>query len=179
MSTKKKPMFHSPQKTGVLRKIPTTLPVKILSWVSLAVLAALTAFSIYAASTKGDTQVALYADFTMRAGLVFLFLPILAWILAIGFRVAVRTIPLEMWRLPQSVKTATLKTEGKYLKLTTLLLELEVGLGFWYMTLSMYNGIMPQDVPVLIWFAVIIGTVIFFGRYVLIAAERQSDIKSR
>lgn len=173
MANKKKPMFHAPQKTGKVVKVPMNGFMWAVSILSLAVLAALTAFAIYAAVNRSGERIVLYEGFSMNGGLLFLFLPIIAWIIAAGFRLAIRLIPLEMWRLPAGVKAATIKTKGKYLKWATLLIELETGISFGYITICLFNGSAPGDIPILIWVAAIAATVIFFGRYVGIAAERQ------
>ena len=170
--SKKKPMFHSPQTTGQIRKIPTSLPVKILSIVSLVLLIGLTAFAIYAVATQGGTTIEFKGGFSMRASLLYLFLPIVGWLIALGFRIAVKIIPLEMWRLPMSIRDATIKTEGRYLKLCTILIELETVVAFIYITITLYLGNIPSDLPIIIWVAAVVGTIIACGRYVKIAADR-------
>ena len=55
LKKKKKPMFHKPETTGEIRKIPTSLPVKILSIGSLVLLAALIAFAIYAMANRASS----------------------------------------------------------------------------------------------------------------------------
>lgn len=170
---KKSPMFHAPKKTGEVRPVPKSRPMICVSIVSLVLLLALTAFAIYAAATTQAQDVMLAPQFYMPAGLLYLFLPLIGWLIAAGFRLAVRLIPLEMWRLPARVKEATIKTRGKYLKWATLLIELETVLVFGYITFSIYRGITPGDVPILIWVAAVAATIIYFGRYVLIAADRE------
>ncbi len=171
MASNKKPLFHKPKTTGEVRKIANTPLMWIISVGSLVLLAALSAFAIYAVTERSAEQVVLYADITMNAWLLFLFLPLVAWIIAIGFRVAVRVIPLEMWRLPASVREANVKTGGRYLKLATLLLELETVLLFGYITLVLYFGYIPGDIPVLMWVAAVVITVVAFSKYALNAAE--------
>ncbi|MBQ9030045.1 MAG: hypothetical protein IJ106_01150 [Parasporobacterium sp.] len=173
MAQKKKPLFHKPKTTGEKRKIPTPLPVKILSVLSLVLLAALTVFAVYAAVKQRGELVALSPGYAMSAPLLLILLPVVCWIIALGFRLAVRLIPLEMWRLPLSIRDATIQTSGKYLKICTLLIELETVLSFGYLTVTLYNKRIPGDIPILIWVALIAATIIFFGRYVLIEAQRQ------
>lgn len=170
--SKKKPMFHKPQKTGIIRKIPTSLPMKIISYVALAALLGLTVFAVIAIINKGQEFVPLSGTFAMKGVFLYIFLPLIAWIIAMGFRLAVRFIPLEMWRLPMSIRESTIKTEGKYLKFATLLIELETTIMLGYITFTLYNGQIPGDLPILIWVAAVVATIIFFGRYVGIAAER-------
>lgn len=172
MANKKKPMFHAPQKTGKVVPVPMNPFMWTVSILSLVLLAALTAFAIYAASTRGGETIILSQGFTMNAGLLFLFLPIVGWILAAGFRLAIRLIPLEMWRLPMSIREATIKTKGKYLKMATLLIELETVISFGYITWCLYNGTAPGNIPIIVWVAAVVATIIYFGRYVKIAAER-------
>ena len=172
-NTKKKPMFHAPKKTGEMRKIPTPTWVKILSIVSLVVLAGLAAFGIYGAVRRSGEVIILSPTFGMSAPLLLILLPVVAWLIALGFRLAVRLIPIEMWRLPMSVKDATIKTSGKYLRICTLLIELETALMFWYLTWALYSDRIPGDLPILIWVAAVAVTVILLGRYVLVAAENK------
>lgn len=172
MAGNKKPMFHAPQKTGTVEPVPANTLMRVISVVSLVLLAGLTAFAIYAAVKGSDEQILLSQGFSMSAGLLFLFLPIIAWIIAIGFRLAIRLIPLQMWRLPAGVKEATIKTKGKYLKMATLLIELETAAAFLYVTWCFYNGNAPGDIPILIWVAAVAATIVFFGYYVKTAAEK-------
>ena len=172
LKKKKKPIFHKPQTTGVQRKIPASTPVKILSIGSLVLLAALTAFAVYAMVTKGDVFVALSGEFAIKLSVMFVFLLVIVLLIAGGFRLAVRFIPLEMWRLPMSVREATIRTQGRYLKITTLLVELETILAFGYIMGSLYQEQIPGDLPLVVWVLAVIATVVFFGRYVLTAAKR-------
>lgn len=172
--SKKKPLFHAPQKTGIMRKIPTTLPMKVISIIGLAALAALTVFAVVAIVQRSDEYVALSGNYALKAPIMFVILPLIAWIIALLFRLAVRFIPLEMWRLPMSIREATIKTQGQYLKFATLLLELETTIMLGYITVSLYLGRVPGDLPVLVWVAAVVATIIFFGRYVGIAASRMN-----
>jgi len=108
----------------------------------------------------------------MSAVSLLLLLPIVGWIICLGFRLAVRFIPIEMWRLPKSVKDATIETSGKYLKICTLLIELETVLLFWYLTYVLFLNLVPGDVPIVIWVAAVAATVILSGRQALIEAEK-------
>ena len=96
LKKKKKPLFHKPQTTGELRKIPTSTPVKILSYGSLAVLVLLIAFIIYAIVKRGGEFIALSDTFALKAGVLFVLLGLVACLIAAGFRLAVRLIPIEM-----------------------------------------------------------------------------------
>ena len=116
MASNNKPMFHSPQKKGQVVPVPMNAFLWILVIVSLAALAALSVFAVCAAVTRNTETVTLAQGFTMNAGLLFLFLPFVGWLICAGFRLAIRLIPLEMWRLPSKVKEANIKTKGKYLK---------------------------------------------------------------
>ena len=113
LKKKKKPIFHKPETTGEIRKIPTSLPVKILSIGSLVLLAALIVFAIYAIANRGGDFVALSGEFAIKLSVLFVFLLIIVCLIAGGFRLAVRFIPIEMWRLPASVKEATIQTQGR------------------------------------------------------------------
>ena len=174
MASNNKPMFHSPQKKGQVVPVPMNAFLWILVIVSLAALAALSVFAVCAAVTRNTETVTLAQGFTMNAGLLFLFLPFVGWLICAGFRLAIRLIPLEMWRLPSKVKEANIKTKGKYLKYATLFMELEATLAFGYITLSVYNGNQPKDIAMLVWAAAEAATVIFFGRYAIIAAQRSA-----
>ena len=173
LKKKKKPLFHKPQTTGVKRKIPAATPVKILSIGSLVLLAALIAFAVFAIAGKGDSFVALSGEFSIKLSVMFVFLLVIVCLIAGGFRLAVRFIPLEMWRLPMKVRDATIRTEGRYLKIATLLIELETILAFGYIMATLYMERIPGDLPLLIWVLAVAATVIICGRYVLTAAEKQ------
>ena len=173
LKKKKKPLFHKPQTTGELRKIPASIPVKILSIGSLLLLAALIAFAIYASVTKGAEFVALSGGFALKGTVLYALLAVVACLIAGGFRLAVRFIPIEMWRLPAGVKAATIKTEGRYLKIATLLIELETILAIGYIMVTLYCGQIPGELPLIVWVAAVAATIIFLGRYVLIAAEKK------
>jgi len=169
----KKPMFHAPQRTGKVTPVPMNTFMKVISAVSLLVLLALTAFVVYGVITRGGQMLEISRGYFMNAAFLFILLAVIAWLIAIGFRLAIRLIPLEMWRLPVSVREATIKTKGKYLKLATLLIELETAIAFCYIAYSLYNGKTPGDIPILVWVAAVAATIIFFGRYVKIEAQRQ------
>ena len=170
LKKKKKPLFHKPQTTGELRKIPASTPVKLLSYLSLALLVLLIVFIIYAIAKRGGEFIALSDTFALKAAVLFVLLGLVACLIAVGFRLAVRLIPIEMWRLPAGVKDATIKTEGKYLKIATLLIELETTLAIGYVTISLYQDQIPGEFPLVLWVLAVAATIIFFGRYVLIQA---------
>ena len=170
LKKKQKPLFHKPQTTGELRKIPESTPMKLLSYLSLAVLAMLIAFIVYAIVKRGGDFIALSDTFALKAGVLFVLLGLVACIIAAGFLLAVRLIPIEMWRLPAGVKDATIRTEGKYLKIATLLIELETTLVIGYVTISLYHDQIPGELPLILWVLAVAATIIFFGRYVLIQA---------
>ena len=70
------------------------------------------------------------------------------------------------------MKDATIATSGKYLKICTLLIELETVLLFWYLTYVLFLNLVPGDVPIVIWVAAVAATVILSGRQALIEAEK-------
>jgi len=170
LKKKKKPLFHKPQTTGELRRIPASTPVKILSYGALACLAALIVFIIAAIVKRGGDFIMLSDTFALKAGVLFVLLGLVACLIALGFRLAVRLIPIEMWRLPAGVKDATIRTEGRYLKIATLLIELETTLAIGYVTISLYRDTIPSELPLVIWIAAVAATIVFFGRYVLVQA---------
>ena len=169
---KKKTMFHKPQTTGEVKAIPMNLPMKIVSIAALVLLAGLIALSIYGYTQHNNGSFVLAEGWSMPSGVVFLFLPIVALIICLGFRLALRAIPLNMWRLPASIKNAAIKTEGKYLKFCTLLLEMETTIMFLFITYVLNLGAMPGDLPVLLWVLVIAATIVIFGRYDIVEASK-------
>ena len=170
LKKKKKPIFHKPQTTGELRKIPTSPSMRLLSYVSLVILVVLIVFIIYAIVKRGGDFISHSDTFALKAGFLFVILGLVACLIAAGFRLAVRLIPIEMWRLPAGVKDATIKTEGKYLKIATLLIELETTLAIGYVTISLYLDQIPGEFPLILWVIAVAATIIFFGRYVLVQA---------
>lgn len=171
---KKKPLFHKPQKTGVVRPIPSSLPMKIVSVVGLVLLAGLIALSIYGYTLRNGQTLNIGGGLTMTSGTVFLFLPIVGVIICLLFRLALKVIPLDMWRLPASLREAVQKTDGKYLRFCTLCLETETTLLFLYITWGLinYGGGASLDGPVIAWVIIVVATIIIFGRYDYIAASK-------
>ena len=172
LKKKKKPVFHKPQTTGELRKVPMSAPMRLLSYVSLVVLVVLIVFIVYAIVKRGGDFIALSDTFAVKGVALFVILGLVACLIALGFRLSVRFIPIEMWRLPAGVKDATIRTEGKYLKIATLLIELETTLAIGYVAVTLFQDQIPGSLPLLIWVIAVAATIIFFGRYVLVEAGR-------
>ena len=159
---RKKKLFHAPQKKGELHRIPATKTNRIVSAVSLLLQAAMTAFGIWAVQNRyGQAgQEGLWGD----ASLLFLVFPLICWILTLGFRLACRFLPLEMWRLPVKVRNGMKKSEGTLLKLLTLLLELETAVCFFYIDATLYLGSTPNDAVMLLWVAALLLSVYLPGK---------------
>ena len=163
-----KKLFHSPQAYGELIKIPMTPAMQAISVISLIIQAALTAFTIYLAFTT-DT-IAVLENTGFSSSYLYLTLPAVTWLLSLGFRFTCRAVPLEMWRLPKSVKQGVIKTGGTPLKLVTLLAELETAVCFCYIAVILYLGQSPSSVILLLWLAALALSVYFPCR----AAARQA-----
>lgn len=172
---KKKKVFHAPSRTGQLREIPATLSNRILSAVSLAVQAGMTVFAVYAVAVRYGADVAAEGGYGISGGasLLYLVFPAISWILTLGFRLACRYLPLEMWRLPVRVRRGFERTEGTLLKRLTLLLELETALCFFYIDISLYVGYAPSDAVMLIWVAAMALSVYLPGRQAARIADRE------
>ncbi len=153
----KKP-FHKPEAYGELIKIPSTVPMKVISVISIIVQALLTALAIYAIVTT-DTIAALEGS-GFATSMIYIIFPIVTWILTFGFRFMIRYLPVEMWRLPAKVKKAVVFCEGKPLKLGTLLIELEVAILFLFITLILLAGGTPS-IPLLIVFIAVLALSIY------------------
>lgn len=170
--TIKKPMFHKPQKTGQVVPVPYNLAMRIVSVLGLVLLAGLIALSVYGYTKHNGGVLVLAEGFSMPSGMIFAFLPVVAVIICLGFRFAHRVVPIDMWRLPNSVKNAVQKTKGKYLKFCTLCLEAETTILFIFITYVLNQGQMPGDIPVIIWVVLVVVTIIFFGRYDIVEASK-------
>ena len=151
-----------PQKKGELHRILATKTNRIVSAVSLLLQTAMTAFGIWAVKNRyGQAgQEGLWGD----ASLLFLVFPLICWILTLGFRLACRFLPLEMWRLPVKVRNGMKKSEGTLLKLLTLLLELETAVCFFYIDATLYLGSTPNDAVMLLWVAALLLSVYLPGK---------------
>ncbi|MCD8323994.1 MAG: hypothetical protein LUC32_03435 [Clostridiales bacterium] len=149
--------FHKPETHGTLIRIPMTVPMHIISIVSLIVQGGLTAFTIYAVYTT-DTIPSLEGT-GYATSLIYLLLPFVTWLITFGFRFICRKVPLEMWRLPVKVKKGMVALKGQPLKLLTLLAELETAVCFVYIALILYLGGSPSNWILLLWIAALVVTV--------------------
>ncbi|MGN0353840.1 MAG: hypothetical protein ACI4EI_02050 [Muricoprocola sp.] len=156
---KKKDVFHTPQTKGERIKIPYTLQMKVISVISLLLQIALTVFSVYAMRVQKGRAVQLGEEYALQGNYIYLVLPIAGWILTIGFRLACYFLPIDMWRLPIRVKAGIQKTQGKILKLATLLLELEMTVCFFYIEISVFLGYAPRDEIMILWLLAICVTI--------------------
>ena len=159
---KKKKVFHAPERKGELRDIPVTPTARVLSAVSLALQAGMMIFAVYAAWIRRipTEQYGISGD----ASLIYLVFPLVSWVLTLGFRLACRYMPLDIWRLPVRVRRGMMMTEGTLLKLITLLLELETALCFFYIDVSLFLGYTPNDTVMLAWVAALLLSVYLPGR---------------
>ena len=154
-----KKLFHSPQAYGELIDIPMTASMHALSLLSILVQLGLTAFAAYAAYTT-DTIPALESS-GFSDSMLYLALPAVSWLLAVGFRFTCRAVPLDMWRLPASVKRGVIKQNGTPLKLLTLLVELETALCLCYIAAALYLGRTPSTPALFLWIAALVLSIYF------------------
>lgn len=148
---KKKKIFHSPERKGTLREIPATPVNRLLSAVSLVIQTGMMIFAVYAVlNCQKETEQRIISG---DVSLIYLIFPLVCWVLSLGFRLACRYMPLEMWRLSPGVRRGMILTEGTLLKLITLLLELETAVCFFYIDVSLYLGYSPSDAVMLAWVA--------------------------
>ena len=82
-------------------------------------------------------------------------------LISLGFRFTCRVVPLEMWRLPKSVKQGMIRLKGQPLKLATLLVELETAVCFSYIAVILYLGSAPSNFVLLAWLAALILSIFF------------------
>ena len=154
-----KNLFHSPQAYGRLIEIPMTASMRAISAVSLLLQAALTVFAFYSAFTT-DTIAAL-RESGFASSYLYLVLPVITWLISLGFRFTCRVVPLELWRLPKSVKQGMIRLKGQPLKLATLLVELETAVCFSYIAVILYLGSAPSNFVLLAWLAALILSIFF------------------
>lgn len=165
-------MFHAPENYGEIRRIPMSPAMHILSAASLLVQLALTAFAVYAAHTQ--PVILPLQGSGISSGLLYLFLPGITWMLTIGFRLACRIIPLEMWRLSKRVQKGMILCEGTLLKTLTLLVELETAICFVYIALALYFGQEPHNLILFLWILVLFFSIFFPCRKAIQLAEADS-----
>ena len=146
-----KNMFHTPKTIGERTRLKMTPLLRGLSWGSLALQAGSSIFSIvgYVALTQAG-----YVD-----GWILLVLPIVMWVLSIVARLGFRYLPLDMWRMPVDVRKGLVVCQGWYLKLATLLVELECAAAFLYVDITLYLGHTPLDVVMVIWLVALLASV--------------------
>ncbi len=154
-----KNMFHSPQAYGELIDIPMTASMHTISLLSILIQLCLTAFAVYLAYMT-DTIAAL-ENSGFSGSMLYLVLPAVSWLLSVGFRFTCRAVPLEMWRLPMSVKKGVIKQNGSPLKLATLLVELETALCFCYIAVVLYLGYSPSTWVLFLWAAALALSIYF------------------
>ena len=130
-----------------------TPTMHILSFLSLLVQLVLTVFAVY--GTKNKPVILPLQGTGIASGMLFLVLPFITWMLTIGFRLACRIIPLEMWRLPPEVRDGMILNKGSLLKLATLLVELETAVCFVYIGISLYLGFEPNNLVLLVWILIL------------------------
>lgn len=176
---KKKQVFHSPSRTGVIREIPETVTNQMLSALSLAVQIVLLVFGVYAAIIRSGSDGMGSVGLSGDKSLLYAVFPLVSLVLSAGFRLACRCMPLEMWRLPSKVRQGFLMTEGTLLKLITLLLELELAICFFYIDLTLYLGYVPSDTVMLLWTVLLLLSVYLPGRYAAELADGRRKLPEK
>lgn len=159
---KKDPVLHAPEIHGELIKIPMSVPMHIVSVMSIVVLAVLTVLTVIAIKTT-DTIPALERT-GYASSYVYVALPLLGWLICIGFRFACSQIPLDMWRLPVTVRAGMKECKGTLLKWMTLLAELATGIAFVYILVVLYRGSEPSMVILLLWLLALVLIVAIPGK---------------
>ena len=158
-SNASKKMFHSPETYGQLQTIEMTPKMMVISVISMIFQVALTAFAIYAATHQ--EYVLGLADYGQFTSMLYYVFPLFTWIFTFGFRAACSIIPMDMWRLPMDVKKGMHLCKGSYLKLMTLLIELETAICFLYVCIALFLGKSPSSLILLLWlFAMAVSIVI-------------------
>lgn len=142
-------LFHTPQASGTVRKIPMSTGMHIISTLSLLLQLFLTLFSIYAC--RQQLPIAAFSAYGIYDASLYLVLPLCTWMLTLGFRLACRIIPLETWRLPQNVRKGMIQCSGTLLKLLTLLVELDTSICFIYIAITLYLGHIPSNALLTMW----------------------------
>lgn len=159
---KKDPVLHKPEIHGELVKIPMSVPMHIVSATSITLLAVLTVLTILA--IQNSEIVAALLNTGLASSYVYIALPVLGWLICIGFRFACSQIPLDMWRLPMTVRAGMKKCKGTLLKWMTLLVELETAAAFIYILIALYLGGEPLTSVLLIWLAALVLSIAIPGK---------------
>ena len=148
-------IIHGVERYGEIEEIPMTIPMHIVSLSSITVQLLLTVFAFMA--FKGQREINALAGTGFSSPVVYLIFPLICWMLSFAFRIACRTIPIDMWRLPDKVKKGMKKDKGVLLKWMTLTLELETALCLLYM------GGEPSNLFLLAWVLMLVFSVYYPG----------------
>ncbi len=160
---KAKTPFHAPKRMGEKTPILMTPMLWTMSAVSIALQLFLTGFAIFVATKWVPLEVV--GPFGMNAGYVPLVLPIVLWVLTLVERIGIKSLPLDMWRMPVDVREGMFKCGSWLLKLVTLLIELECAAVFLYVDVCIYVGASPLDAVMLVWLAALALSVYLPCRY--------------
>ncbi|MCF0230460.1 MAG: hypothetical protein HUJ76_12320, partial [Parasporobacterium sp.] len=68
---------------------------------------------------------------------------------------------------------------GQWLKFAALCIEFETTLMFYYITYALYNGMAPNDAPIIIWVAAVAITIVLFARWDLAQARKIKETNVR
>lgn len=159
---KKDPVLHKPEIHGELIKIPMSVPMHIVSVASIGLLAVLTVLTAIAIHESEVIPALLGTGFS--GSYVYVALPVLGWLICIGFRFACSQIPLDMWRLPMTVRSGMKKCRGTLLKWMTLLVEIETAAAFLYILIALYRGGEPSTPILLIWLLALVLSIAIPGK---------------
>ena len=135
--------FHAPKTVGEKIPFQSTPLLYAIGAVSLLVQVALTVVGIVAYNQFFPLNIP--GPFGLNAGYMGLLLPVVMWIITIFVRIAFRSFPLDMWRMPVTVRAGVAKSGGWILKLVTLLVELELAVAFLLINIGFYQGFLGND----------------------------------
>ena len=135
--------FHAPKTVGEKIPFKSTPALYAIGGVSLLVQIALTVVGVVAYNKFFPLNIP--GPFGFNAGYVGMALPLVMWCITIFVRIAFRSFPLDMWRMPVQVRAGVAKSGGWILKLVTLLVELELAIAFLVINVGFYQGFALND----------------------------------
>ena len=155
-----KNLFHKASAYGTEpTKIPMTTRMQVISILDLFLQGLLLGLCIVFIVKTEVIPALVYSGF--YSSWMYLLFAGISLFVCIAFRVGLRVIPLEMWRLSARVRLGVIKSQGTLLKWISLLVELATVLCFIYIVVALYLGGTPH-IAVLIAWAAALFLVIFF-----------------
>ena len=135
--------FHAPKTVGEKIPFKSTPLLYVIGTISILVQVAMTVVGVMGYNKFFPLDIV--GPFGFNAGYIALVPAVVMWIITIFVRIAFRSFPLDMWRMPVNVRSGVAKSGGWLLKLVTLLAELELAVAFLIIAIGLYQGFAGND----------------------------------